>query len=90
MEHIRKIYELAKAISRSAQREENRGIFGISTCGGIYLSWHLSSLHVPDIWVKAFAGVFTIVLGPPLSAFVTDLYKEKIKPLIFKNKKHRY
>ena len=88
MEQFKRISQMVHLITESIQRDENKGIFGITTCGAIVCSWNLSSVHIPDLWLKAIAGIFTIVLGPPIGVFMKDVYIIKVKPRIFKNKKY--
>lgn len=92
MEHLKKIRFLSEAIGKSVSSEENRGIFGITTCGGIVYSWNIAGLHAADFltlevaW-KAIAGIFTIFIAPPLGVFMKDVYIEKVRPKIFKKKR---
>lgn len=90
MENIRKtISWLLSEINFSVFRERNWKSFGISTGTAIVASWPLANFAIPDFWIKAISVLFTVICGPPLSAFMNDVYKEVIKPKIFK-KKHRY
>ena len=91
MEYYKRIQTLFSAVGKSVSSEENKGVFGITTCGGIVYSWHIVSISVVDIltWpllFKAFSGLFMIFVAPPLGTFMNDVYKEKIRPKIFKRK----
>jgi hypothetical protein len=87
--------ELVKRIFQSVSREDNKGIFGITTLGGVFCSWHLISVDVVgfcrdhELMVKGILGLFSIFIAPPLGVFMKDVYQIKVKPKIFKDK-HKY
>lgn len=92
MEHLRKIQILLESIGRSVSDEKNQGVFGITTFGGIVYGWNIAGLHVGDFltWAllfKGIAGIFTIFIAPPLGTFMNDIYKLRIRPRLFKNKR---
>lgn len=80
---------LIKNVRNSVGKDENRGTFGVSFCTATVAGLHLCDFSISDFWVKAIASVGTVICGPAMATFVSDLYKEKIKPWIFKSK-HRY
>jgi hypothetical protein len=79
--------KFANRVYEAISKKENRIAFGLSTCGSFVFSWHLSDIHVTYFWLKAIASISAVIFGAPMSAFMKDIYEEKVYPIIFKKKK---
>lgn len=94
MEHFKKIHSLFKAVIDSATDQKNQGIAAVSGFSGIVCSWNIASISVAGVLakyalaLKIIGGLFSILVAPPLGVFMSDLYKIKVRPLIFKKKKN--
>lgn len=95
MEHLRQIQTLLKAIIGTFTDPENRKMAGATGFAGIFCSWNICSINVPDflikyaLVIKIIGGLLSIAVMPPLGTFLDDVYKRKVRPWIFKDK-HRY
>lgn len=94
MENIRRFAQLTKDVISSFTDPENKGFAAISGFGGIFMSWHIATFDVGPLLIKyalpikIVGAFFTVVIAPPLSCFMKDIYYKKIQPNIkFLNKK---
>lgn len=94
MELIKNFSQLTREVIKSATDQKNQGIATISGLTGIFCSWHIATFDVGNFFLKyalpfkIIGGLFSILIAPPLGVFMSDLYKIKVRPLLFKKKKN--